>query len=86
LKRSKFNMVERGTDTIIIVLTVCGNKTISEACDFIKSAVVLTRVKLHFIIFTDNPKMKSQIDYLVFNSIFVVHFHVYFSIISLKII
>jgi hypothetical protein len=60
------DQINQKLETVVIVLTVCGNRTISETSDNIKSVIVLTKQRIDFIIFTDNIEVELKIKSLVF--------------------
>lgn len=46
-------------NSLKIVITICGEHHLEQSLMTIKSAVILTQSKLHFIIFTDELNQKA---------------------------
>jgi hypothetical protein len=50
---------------IKIILTICGSEYLPEAMGAIKSIIILSSKKIHFIIFTDKTEVNSKLSSLV---------------------
>jgi hypothetical protein len=52
---------------IKIILTICGSEYLPKAMGSIKSVIILSSKKIHFIIFTYNTEVNSKLNSLVMN-------------------